>query len=167
MVYLLGGVVAFDNVVKNTELYAGPRLTTFRFIFAFLDRIGLANYDLPKFIPVYTYTPAPTNVYTIYFSYFLDYGYMGIFILLFIIGFFSSTIFISAYFKRSKNGIFLYGMVISALLISNVNEAFFIPLSYWLQAVIFLFFVCKFPTLIRPPVEDTKQTNEGVKIEKA
>lgn len=40
-------------------------------------------------------------------------------------------------------------------------------LAYFISFVIFLFFVCKFPTLIRPLIEDTKQTNERVKIEKA
>jgi len=167
MVYLLGGVVAFDNVAKNPELYTGTRIITFRFFIALLNRIGLENYDLPSFIPIETYTPAPINVYTIFFSYFLDYGYMGIFILLFIIGFFSSTIFISAYFKKSKVGIFLYGMIIAALLVSNMGEAFFSALSYWLQAGIFLFFVYKFSTLIGIPVKDIKQTTGRVKIEKA
>jgi oligosaccharide repeat unit polymerase len=166
-VYLLGGVVAFDNVVKNPGLYAGPIITTFRFFLALLNRIGIGHYDLPRFVSMVTYTPSPTNVYTIYFSYFLDYGNMGIFIFLFIIGFFSSIVFINAYFKSSKISTFLYGMVIAALLVSNGGEAFFSALSSWLQAGIFLFFVYKLSTLIGSPVKDPEQTNERVKIEKA
>jgi len=149
MVYLLGGVVAFGNVVKTPGLYAGSGMTTFKFFLTLLNRIGIGHYDLSHFIPMVTYTPSPTNVYTIYFSYFLDYGYLGICIMLVLIGFFSSIVFIDAYVKGSKISIFLYGMVIAALLFSSASEAFFITLSYWLQAGIFLFLVYKFPLMIK------------------
>ncbi|MGC8979108.1 O-antigen polymerase [Caldisericum sp.] len=161
MVYLLGGVVAFDNVVKNPGLFTDSRIATFRFFLAFLNRIGIGHYDLPKFVSTVTYTPSPTNVYTIYYPYFLDYGYVGIFIFPFIIGFFSSIVFVNAYFKRGKISTFLYGMVIAALLVSNFDEAFFTTLSYWLQAGIFLFFVYKLPKLVESPAKDTKKLIRG------
>ncbi|TCO60259.1 O-antigen polymerase [Caldanaerobacter subterraneus] len=151
--YTLGGAVGFNNVVMNPSRYIGTGFTTFRFFYAVLDRIGLAHYNLPKMVPIYTDTPLPTNVYTIYYTYFLDYGYLGVFILMFIIGIFSSLVFKRAYIKKEKIYIFLYGMVFAGLIISCANEFFFTTVSYWIQAIIFLYIIYRFPKLLLQPVK--------------
>lgn len=145
MVYSLGGLVAFDNVVNNSDFYSGPRIVTFRFFIALLNRLGLSSYYVPRYIPIITYTPAETNVYTIYFSYFLDYGIAGIIICMLLVGFLCSLIFVKAYFQKSPSYVFLYGMIVPSILVSSLNEAFITALSYWLQAFIFLFFIYIFP----------------------
>jgi len=104
-------------------------------------------------VPIYTDTPLPTNVYTIYYTYFLDYGYLGVFILMFIIGIFSSLVFKRAYIKKEKIYIFLYGMVFAGLIISCANEFFFTTVSYWIQAIIFLYIIYRFPKLLLQPVK--------------
>lgn len=155
--YTLGGAVGFNNVVMNPCQYIDTGFTTFRFFYALLNRIGLAHYNLPKMIPIYTYTPLPTNVYTIYYTYFLDYGYLGVFILMLIIGIFSSFVFKRAYFKKDKIYIFLYGMVFAGVIISCANEFFFTTLSYWIQAIIFLYIIYRFPKLLLKPLKNRRR----------
>jgi putative transposase len=63
-------------------------------------------------------------------------------------------VFKRAYFKKEKIYIFLYGMVFAGLIISCAAEDFFIALSYWLQAIIFLYIIYKLPNLLIKPLKE-------------
>jgi len=147
--YGVGGLVAFGKVIANPSFYIGSRITTFRFFSALLNTLGYTKYELPTFNPIFTLTPLPTNTYTFYFSYFMDFGYFGLFMLTFLIGIFSSFIFMRAYYGKNNIFIFLYGLVIAVILVSSMNEIFYTAISYWLQAIIFLLIVYKLPSLFR------------------
>ena len=149
VLYGVGGLVAFDKVIASPSFYISPRITTFRFFSALLNILGYTKYELPSFIPIITFTPLPTNVYTFYFSYFMDFGYFSLFMLTLLIGMFSSFIFMHAYYDKNNIFIFLYGLVIAGVLISSMNEVFYTAISYWLQAIILLLIVYKLPSLFR------------------
>jgi oligosaccharide repeat unit polymerase len=144
-VYTLGGLVAFDKVINNPSSFIGSQIPTFRFVFAVLNKFG-AHFDLPAFNTQFTFTPAPTNVYTIYFSYFLDFGWTGTMIIMFGLGIFLTLIYLTA-IRGNPQGAILYGIMFGSLMVSNANEAFLTALSYWLQAIIFTFLLYRWPLL--------------------
>ncbi|HHV61378.1 MAG TPA: oligosaccharide repeat unit polymerase [Firmicutes bacterium] len=142
-VYALGGLVAFDKVVRDPWSFQGPRITTLRFFFAVANALG-AHFDLPRVIPQYTMTPAPTNVYTIYFSYFLDYGWVGVGIIMFILGNITARLYQAAA-RGNPQAVILYGVMFWSLMVSCAAEGFFISLSYWIQAVLYTFLLYHWP----------------------
>jgi oligosaccharide repeat unit polymerase len=150
LLYGEGGLIAFDRVIATPTNYIGPRLATYRFFLALSNALGYTNFELPKLIPILTFTPLPTNVYTMYFSYFMDFGYLGVFGLTFLIGIVSSFIFIHAYYDKNEIYIFLYGiMIIATILISSMNEIFYTSISYWLQAILFILVAYKIPMFFK------------------
>lgn len=143
--YTLGGLAAFDQVVRAPLNFEDFRISTFRFFMAVANFFG-ANLDVPRYNVLYTWTPAPTNVYTIYFSYFLDFGWAGVAMIMFFLGGAAALIYRSA-IRGNPQGAILYAVLVAALMVSNANEGFFTSLSYWIQAVVFTYLLYRWPPL--------------------
>ncbi|AOQ23310.1 hypothetical protein MTAT_18420 [Moorella thermoacetica] len=142
-VYTLGGLVAFNKAINSPLSFDDSYIPTLRFFFAVANRFG-ANFDLPTFNTQFTLTPEPTNVYTIYFSYFLDFGWTGVIIIMFGLGLLLTLIYRTA-IRGNPQGVILYGMMLGALMVSNANEAFLTSLSYWLQGILFTSLLYRWP----------------------
>lgn len=89
-VYFLAPLPAFDNVLNTHINYISDfhGEYTLRFIIPFLQILGFSvegNPD-PFNLHNWTYTPLPVNVYTIMFSYYVDWGYWGIVIFSILLG---------------------------------------------------------------------------------
>lgn len=89
-VYLLSPLPAFDSVLNSNYnyIYSFNGEFTFRFFVPYLQMLGLNVVENPDSFNLYnwTYTPVPVNVYTIMFSFFVDFGYKGIFYFSIILG---------------------------------------------------------------------------------
>ncbi|RYG02236.1 MAG: oligosaccharide repeat unit polymerase, partial [Chitinophagaceae bacterium] len=136
-IYALAGIVAFSEVTKNVAL-APETSGIFAFFLNLLRAIGI-NVEVRSSVLDYISTPWPTNVYTIYFPYYVQFGYAGVAIIMTFIGIIVS-IFYGLAMKGRPEFVVLNALATAFLMISVFAESFFTALSYWFQLLIFLFF---------------------------
>jgi oligosaccharide repeat unit polymerase len=133
--YALGGVVAFDSVAAGL---ATPESQgrTYRVLYAAARTSGY-NVELPQLPSQYVYTPIPTNVYSIYYPYFVDFGPIGVGIVLSILGLLFTLIYLSA---KGGAGPFMvgYGLLFSYITLSSADEYVFSLVSMNVRAGLFL-----------------------------
>lgn len=83
-VYILSPMPAFDMVLNGEKEFTPGR--TWRFFAAVGNRIGITKkYDSGE--SGWVNVPVPTNVYTVMFPYYVDFGYYGLVIFSLILGF--------------------------------------------------------------------------------
>ena len=143
--YTVSGLVAFNDVVDEPSVL--PRWWSFRFFFALGRSIGL-DVDVPPIILPFAPTPRLTNIYTIYASYFADFGLIGIGVLLCFHGFVVTMLYQAAIRGRPE-GVILFGVAVAALVVSAAADGFLVALSYWIQAVLCTLAVYRWPLLAR------------------
>lgn len=130
--YTLPSLVAFDQ-----SLAAGNpdgTLRSFRSVFSIANAFG-AKIDLPPDILEFTLTPIPTNVYTLYYFYYADFGFTGCAIFMFALGMLCTFVYQYAMSGEPRWAI-LYGMMASSLILSGFSEPFLSSFSYWIQAIL-------------------------------
>lgn len=133
--YALGGLVAFDAAAEE-KIAAEDHGRTYRSLYAVARAAGY-DVDVPALPSQYTYTPTPTNVYTMYYPYLLDFGRIGVVALLCGFGALSSHVYFTA---RSAAGPFTvaYALMFAYLLLSSADEYLFSLASMNCQAVLYL-----------------------------
>jgi oligosaccharide repeat unit polymerase len=142
-VYTVGGLVAFDQVIDDVSLF--PEWLSFRFFWAVANAAGF-HVDVPVLILPFTGTPTPTNVYTIYGSYFADFGWGGTLSLMFVLG--ASLAWLYGHAKRGQpEAVILYALAISRLMMTAATDGFLVSLSFWLQLTLFTLLVYRWPRL--------------------
>jgi oligosaccharide repeat unit polymerase len=135
--YTLPSLVAFDQTLVAAE--PSGKLLSFRFFYALAHALG-AKIDVPSPILEYTYTPLPTNVYTMYYFFYSDFGLAGTAIVMFALGILCTCVYLYA-MNGEPRGVFLYAMVAASLILSGLNEPFLSAASFWIQAVLFVFII--------------------------
>ena len=133
-IYLFAGMPAFDTLKYIPSETAGQY--TFRFLYAVANALG-AKIEVEKTILPYVYVPTPTNVYTVMFPFFKDFGNVGVGVF----GFFYGAIYGLLYkLSRLNNhlGIILYAFIFPYLLLQFMSELLVLNLSSNLQAIIFI-----------------------------
>ena len=142
--YTLGGVVAFDRVVQNPS---GMRSSwsISRFFLLTANKLG-ASFEVPSLHAEYTMiSPSmKTNVYTMYFSYFQDYGWPGIVVLPYVLGYALTWTYRKAR-SGSRGALVLYGLTFSGILVSGFSEVFFLALNTLLKAIVVVWLVFSLP----------------------
>lgn len=83
-IYLFGGLPAFDTV--SVDYYGQFGSNVLRFFYAVLNAFG-GNFVVNKTIYDYVNVPVMTNVYTVMYPFYRDFGFYGISIFGFIYGF--------------------------------------------------------------------------------
>lgn len=141
-IYLFGGFPAFDTV--KTSLNNDFGSYTFRFAYAVVKVFDKSIIVEQTILP-YVSVPQQTNVYTILFPFFKDFGYVGIVIFSCIYG----CIFGSVY-KLAKQNISLFIIIFSILfpilILQFMSEFFFLNFSTYLQYFIILLIPYYFKT---------------------
>jgi oligosaccharide repeat unit polymerase len=133
--YLLGGVVAFDNYARGAAPAPDDNLTLRAFVLISNATLG-THYPVASLVLDRTDVPESTNVYTLYYPYFADYGWLGVLLFPAVVGFGGSLLFARAR-RGSRPAVILYGMVIAAILLTVGNETFFTSASAWIQAFVY------------------------------
>ena len=83
--YILSPPVAYCEIAKDVTPQFGGH--TFSLIYVFLNRLG--PYEIFDRLQDFVYVPLPTNVYTIFQPFFLDFGYNGVAVFAVVYGVFS------------------------------------------------------------------------------
>lgn len=143
-IYALSGLVAFDQAISHPGQVSSNN-RSFMFFLNVLKAVGFdvkiesSNLD-------YITTPSLTNVYSIYFPYYFDFGFGGVVLIMVALGFILS-IFYRFAILGANEFIFMYSLSFSFLLLSLFTEAFLTSLSYWIQAIVFAFIFFKASSL--------------------
>ena len=101
-----------------------------------------AHFTIPSLHAEYTRISQTeeTNVYTIYFSYFKDYGWLGVTIGLFLLG--SLLTWIYSYARRGNHlAMALYSMNAVGLVLSIHAEHFLLALNLYIKMLVFFYLV--------------------------
>lgn len=130
--YFLAGFPAFDQIVAMD--YQSPVFGnyTFGFFYRVLNAVGC---DFPVVNNVglgYQFVPVPTNVYTVLFAPYLDFGYLG----LCIVGLFQGAVsgLLWDKYKRGDAGCtIIYPYFATIIILQFFSEYFFMNLSYTIQ----------------------------------
>lgn len=152
--YWLGGMVAFDQIVADTEAMESHHRID-RFFLQTANSFG-GHFSVPSIHAEYSdITPLSntdffnTNVYTIYFSYFKDFGWAGAIILMAFLGFVLNII-----FKRAELGrpiaVLLYSMTATGVVMTIYAETFWIGLNGYIKAFLFFALLYHFPLSMVP-----------------
>jgi oligosaccharide repeat unit polymerase len=142
-VYLLGGVVAFDAVVQYPASIT-PVWSMWRVFQLTANKFG-AGFDVPSIHAEYTdisndYTG---NVYTIFFSYYPDYGLIGVCIIMVILGGLVTVIYQKAVHGNPR-AVVLYAFVFSGIVLSGFSESFFLGANFWFKAILYTMLAYRF-----------------------
>ena len=100
---------------------------TFRVIYVWINKLGF-SLPISNILSEYTLTPLPTNVYSYIKPYYMDFGYLGIFVLPLFLGFLQQYF----YFRARKGSfvfLFLSSILMYPLLMQVFEETYFLQLS--------------------------------------
>lgn len=126
-------------IVMNLENFANSvyHLSNFTYGYFTFDFV-LALSGLKHWISDYTYIEqfpfvinADYNTYSMFFTYYRDFGLLGVFIIPFLLGVIVSALYYRMRQKPDINSISFYGMFLFALIFS-----FFIPMLSWLHFIL-------------------------------
>lgn len=133
--YALSPPVAFCQLLPEVTQQFGTN--TFESIYLFLRRYG-ADVVVKEKLQEFVFVPIPTNVYTMFQPFFIDFGYKGIAFFAAIYGT------MSGYFYRlfrNANGFgkCIYTYIVNVLILQFYQENIFLSLVFVLQFTFFVF----------------------------
>ena len=135
-IYILSGSVAFDEF-NPASFDSGSNV--FRFFVALTNRLGLSNVTANATILEYTIIgpDSISNVYTLLFPYFVDFGYIGILVFSVVNG-----ILCGYFYRKSQNSepaLIMYVMLSYTIVFGFLGEILFANLSTFLQYAIYAY----------------------------
>ena len=138
LVYMLGGLVAFDYQVLGSSGWAIEGVAnTLRTPAAVLSSVGLLDADqVPSLVREFVFVPFPTNVYTVYEPYFLDFGYFSL-LVVGALGWASGYLY--RFRNRSAQWRYYYLLSLYPIVTSIFQDQFLSLLSLWVQFVALYF----------------------------
>ena len=145
--YWLGGLVGFDQIAQNPSIVESTQSID-RFFLETARSLGMNVYVPPRHAPFLWISPTMhTNIYTIYFSYFKDLGWIGTTIIMFGLGLLLTMLYRNVMRGGVIGGIF-YANFCVALIFTLYWEHFFTGLNGYIKMLIFLTFIYKFLPLL-------------------
>lgn len=152
-VYILGGMPAFDALIKenvSSTLFGANSLSFFyKFIETFAG-ISLAD-GQGQFIgdgSGYAMVPFPTNVFTVFAPFYSDFGLIGILVFGFITGALAGIIYRLAK-KRVGWAVIFYSYIACALLLEFFSDFIFLMLSQTIQFFLISYFAYRYRWKVR------------------
>jgi oligosaccharide repeat unit polymerase len=137
--YTLGGPVAFDRIARDPNSMPSTQKPN-RFFLETANSLG-GHFEVPGLHAQYSDISGgdidtDTNVYTIYFSYYKDYGWLGTVGLMAFVGF-CLTLLYNAALRSCPVFSILWAMTSLATFSSIFAEHYFLGLNEYIKAVIF------------------------------
>ena len=142
LTYLLGGLVAFNEVVHNPAMVQED-------LFAFFQNVANAfgaDYHVIKFEPQFVATPALTNVFTIYMSPYAQYGFVGVVVFMLLLGVLCALI-LRAFKRGAPWAVVIHARVVSCILLTSFTDPYLCSLSVWIQVAVYAWTIYGLPRL--------------------
>ncbi len=140
LTYWLGGIVGFQIVAENPDVMESTQ-PIYRFFLETARSLGM-SVELPLIHADFTKL-GPTvdgNVYTIYFTYYKDWGWLGTAIIMLALGGWLTVL-----YKRAMQGRIIvslfYAMMLVGLVMSISGEKFFLGLNGYIKALMLYYVV--------------------------
>ncbi|MGI9896056.1 O-antigen polymerase [Vibrio natriegens] len=135
--YTVAPFVAFSELIKSTNFNSEYNETKyiFRTFYAVMHSLGIYDGNIVDLVREYSYTPYPTNVYTVFGLYYRDFGLIC-FIFPAIFMLFHLSLYVSA-IKGKEICVFLYSASVYPLLMQFFQDQYFSLLSKWIQVCLF------------------------------
>lgn len=134
LTYSVASIIAFDYITPASSVLWGG--TTFRPLYHILSILGY-NYNLPQTLQDFVFVPMITNVYTIMFPFYQDFGKEGVLVFSMILGAILGYI-----YKKAQTGFtilkYIYAYIFSLLILQFFDELILQGISSILQIVIVL-----------------------------
>lgn len=132
-VYLFSGIAAFNSYVQQGLPHYDCILTVPGPLINTLDILWKTNLSIscPKIYDDIL-LPLPTNVYSIFFAPYHDFGLLGVFLYLFVIGFFSQMSFAKGCLQDNNTWRFLYCILFYSLTFSFFEDQFARGIIYYI-----------------------------------
>lgn len=139
--YTVAPLVAFSELIGSTDENSWGKYA-FRFIFALLYSMNILQEAPISLMKEYAFVPDETNVYTVYETYYKDFGYIGLLSpVLFIIGHWF------LYLKALNDGgrwIFYYATSLYPLTMQFFQDQYLSLVSTWIQVFVWYSVLIKF-----------------------
>jgi len=142
-IYFVGGPVGFGHIMEAPASVGEPGLSLRFFTQAALS-LGM-DISLPKIVLGY-FSDVLGNVYTIYFAYWLDWGWWGVVVMAALAGFVCTLIYSMARQGDPFAGAAM-GMVVGAILNSATGDWIFLSSIPWLLLGLLVLFLWSMPIL--------------------
>lgn len=150
-IYFLGGSYGFDSIIKSGfTLDFGEH--TFRFFISVAHALGLTSTAPAELVMPYVTTPMITNVYTVYYLYVKDFGYLGL-IFIAIWGYLHTYFYYKA--KGSFLNLYIYALLLYPLMMSFFQDQYLSLLSTWIQLILFGIIASKFIVITKSNTNHT------------
>lgn len=134
--YLLGPQGALDSVFNQSHVYE-LGFNSFRFFFAFFYKTGLSDIKPFDLVHNFTFVPFPTNAYTFYYPYILDFGALISLGAPFAFGLMHTKAYILAR-RGSLVATYVYSLMLYPLFMSFFQDQYLSLLSTWIQFAILI-----------------------------
>ena len=133
--YAVEPLAGFDYVLHHPSEYKYDRNHTFRQILPALARISGITYTPPVAYNDFVMVPLPTNVFTVFESYYVDFGFGGMLVAMFLIGAGQTWL-----FRKALAGIdfyiFLFAISLYPLMMAAFDDQYSL-ISYYGTALVF------------------------------
>jgi oligosaccharide repeat unit polymerase len=125
--YLVSPLPALDYVLHHGIEYMHAPSHTFGFLLRALNAFGY-SFPMPNDMPVsgYVFVPLPTNVYTIYKPYLLDFGFIGLAATILTIGFIQTFLYLRA-IAGDKICLFVTALLVFPAVLSVFDDSYAQP----------------------------------------
>lgn len=133
--YIVGPLAAFDAVVQSPASFALASTHVFEFPAKLASAFHLISYTAPPKLDTFVQVPFPTNVYTVFKFYFLELGIIGTFLIMLIIGFFHSLLYLKAK-HGSRLAAYLFAFSVYAAIMVIFDDAYY-SVGIYLRAFLF------------------------------
>jgi oligosaccharide repeat unit polymerase len=121
--YIVGPTAALDYFMQHTREYAAAPHHTFKFFLGIAARLHLYQAPLQGGFPDFIMVPYPTNVYTVYRDYILDFGLYGALIAVVLMGLFQTLVYRKAR-TGSELGIYFFSITLFAAFMAPFSDEY-------------------------------------------
>lgn len=129
--YFSGNIVSLGEMLNIDFGNITFGTATFRFVYKFLDKLGILFFD-DRYLKMYFVNiPTPYNTAPMQYYIYRDFNMLGIVVLFFIIGYASSKIYIK-FLNRSNEFTVFYLSLVCMLLFLSIREYVIIFLDFWI-----------------------------------
>ena len=140
--YWLGGFVGFDQIAHDPSIVESTQ-PIYRFVLDTARNLGMGVYAPPTHAQYLSISPTmDTNTFTIYFSYFKEFGWIGTVVIMFGLGMFLALTYRNAMKGGAVWSIFFANMC-TALVFTFHGEHFFLGINGYAKLMVFLTVIYK------------------------
>ncbi|MBR3080925.1 MAG: oligosaccharide repeat unit polymerase [Prevotella sp.] len=135
VMYALSPPVAFCQLLPDVTPQFGTN--TFESVYLFLERFGLSDIVVKDKRQEFVWVPIPTNVYTIFQPFFIDFGYKGIAFFATLYGTISGGLY-RLFRNGNSTGTCLYAYMVYVLILQFYQENIFLSIVFVIQLSLFV-----------------------------